>query len=277
MNLDRLKNTFIWTAANGYKKTIRSTVALFFAFLLVYSVNLGFTASMFLGREWEILQMENAWRLTIIMFYFVLIFGAGSIATDMRTKEGRVMTMMLPASNAEKFWTRILWLMFSLIVSCVVAIICADIMRVIISYIVSWPIHGSMLLTIISNGIPAINTFSNNNFLETTLLCLLFIYTQSIFVLGGTFFRRHPTLFTVISMFLLSLILSFIAAGIFNNLPSLPEFILDMCQRFFENVNYDILLSIINLITIALIVLHYWVAYKLYCRIQIISNKWINL
>ncbi|MDE7088783.1 MAG: hypothetical protein K2O54_01560, partial [Prevotella sp.] len=276
MNLDRFKNTFIWVAANGYKKAIRCTIGLFFAFLLVYCINLGFARSLYLGETWEISMMENVWGTTVLMICIVLTAGMCCVAADMRTNEGRVMTMMLPASNAEKFWARILWLILSLAVSCVVAIICADIMRVILSYIVSWPIHGSMLLTIIMHSDVSIESGS---FLETVQMYLMPIYISSVFVVGGTFFRRNPFLFTLLSVFLLFFILGLIVFGISNNMPSLFIKIGEMLDELFSKryVSYDFLLSITNLITIALIALNYWIAYKLYCRIQVISNKWINL
>lgn len=276
MNLDRFKSTFIWVAANGYKKAIRSTVGLFFAFLLVYCINLGFVPSLYLGELWEISMMEDVWGTTVFMICIVLTIGMCSVAADMRTNEGRVMTMMLPASNAEKFWARILWLMLSLTVSCVVAIICADIMRVILSYIVSWPIHGSMLLTVITHNEVSI---LKDSFLEITQIYLIFIYISSVFVVGGTFFRRNPLLLTLLSVFLLFFILGLIVFGISNNMPSLFIKIGEMLDDLFSKwyVSYEFVLSITNLITMALIALNYWIAYKLYCRIQVISNKWINL
>lgn len=276
MNLDRFKNTFIWVAANGYKKAIRGTVGLFFAFLLVYCINLGFARSLYLGELWEISMMEDVWGTTIFMICLVLTVGMCSVAADMRTNEGRVMTMMLPASNAEKFWAQILWLMLSLTVSCVVAIICADIMRVILSYIVSWPIHGSMLLTVITHSEVSV---VKDSFLGITQIYLIFIYISSVFVVGGTFFRRNPLLFTLLSVFLFFFILGLIVFGISNNMPSLFIKIGEMLDELFGKryVSYDFLLSITNLITMALIALNYWIAYKLYCRIQVISNKWINL
>lgn len=276
MNLDRFKSTFIWVAANGYKKAIRSTVGLFFAFLLVYCINLGFAPSLYLGELWEISMMEDVWGTTVFMICIVLTIGMCSVAADMRTNEGRVMTMMLPASNAEKFWARILWLILSFTVSCVVAIICADIMRVILSYIVSWPIHASMLLTVITHNEVSI---LKDSFLEITQIYLIFIYISSVFVVGGTFFRRNPLLLTLLSVFLLFFILGLIVFGISNNMPSLFIKIGEMLDELFSKwyVSYEFVLSITNLITMALIALNYWIAYKLYCRIQVISNKWINL
>lgn len=275
MNYKRFKNTFVWMAANGYKRAITSTVAQFFAFLIVYCVKLGMI-TFYMGETWETSQMESTWIITVVMVSFVAILGMASVASDMRTNDGRVMLMMLPASNAEKFWARILWLLLSLFGSCVVAIVCADIMRVVISYIVAWPIHGSMLVSLLSDEFAVLPGFHDYPLLMIEK-CLLFIAAQSVFVLGGTFFRRRPLPLTVLSIFVISTLFGLIVSAIFTNVPSFIDQMAEILGNIFENVNHDFLTFILNLVTLLFIALHLWAAYKLYCRTQVISNKWINL
>jgi hypothetical protein len=87
---------------------------------------------------------------------------------------------------------------------------------------------------------------------------------HSIYILGGTFFRRNAWLFTTISLILAVIILSWIGTE---------------CGGFdlnLQSTDSSMKLNIASVIFLILIVFNYIASYKLFTRMQVINNKWIN-
>ena len=278
MNWKRFKHTLIWTAANRYKRALTETTMLFFAFLLVFCIMLGMNISYNWGEEWETSKMYEAWGTTVGMAIFVFIINISTFLKNMRANDGRVMTLMLPANSAEKFWAAYLWSAGSTILGMIVAVICADLARVLFSYILGWQIHGSMVVASITNGFGfEIFSESMGAWKFFTILVIIMI-PHSTMMLGGVFFRRSPAAFTLLSMFAISTLLGICVSSALEILPSgwfywIGEWFGGMVTTWNENL----LLVIFDAMMIALIALHFWLAYKVFCRIQVISNKWINI
>lgn len=278
MNYNRFKNTFAWMAANGYKRAVRSAIGMFFALLLVYCINLGLsTNETHLGEYWELSMMENAAGLTFFIVLMVFVVCAGNHTSYIRTNDSRVMALMLPADNKEKFLAGYLWTLVSLTAVCAAAIICADLARVIISYLAGWCIHSSLVITCIKQWCVGGAVSTDHPFLIQTWLWLMLAGAHATFVLGGTFFRRQPILMTMIAIFAIASATG-IAISIFcSNVPAFFEWFVTTIKNLDGVMSETVWLLILNLLTLGVIALEYWAAYKLFCRIQIISNKWINV
>ena len=278
MNWKRFKHTLIWTAANRYKRALTETTMLFFAFLLVFSITLGLNISYNWGEEWETSKMYSAWCTALGMAIFIFIINISTFLKNMRANDGRVMTLMLPASNAEKFWAAYLWSVGSTIAGTLVAIVCADLARVLFSYIFGWQIHGSMVVASITNGF-GFEIFSElmGAWKFFTILVVIMI-PHSTMTLGGVFFRRSPAAFTLLSMFAISTLLGICVSTALEIMPSgWYYWIGEWLETAMSTWNENLLLAILNAIMIAFIALQFWLAYKVFCRIQVISNKWINI
>lgn len=276
MDYNRFKKTFAWVAASEYKGMIRAAIGLTLGLTFVYSLNLG-VDEMYMGETWLHAEMLEVWKMTLCLCLFVMTVTVGEIAKDMQTNDGRVMALMLPASNGEKFLARMLWLTFSMTVVCIVSVVCGDILRVMLSYAFGWSVHTSMLWDIISEGsIFSLSVSNNIPGLLIVQMVLMVICGHSFFTLGGTFFRRRAILLTMVTSFILSSLFGLIVSTF---ILSCPNFIKDFGIWFVETVDsgnqWPVLIPIA--ITLAFTVFNYWAAYKLYCRIQVISNKWINL
>ena len=278
MNWKRFKHTLIWTAANRYKRALTETTMLFFAFLLVFSITLGLNISYNWGEEWETSKMYSAWCTALGMAIFIFIINISTFLKNMRANDGRVMMLMLPASNTEKFWAAYLWSVGSTIAGTLVAIVCADLARVLFSYIFGWQIHGSMVVASITNGFGfEIFSESMGAWKLFTILVIIMI-PHSTMTLGGVFFRRSPAAFTLLSMFAISTLLGICVSTALEILPSgWYYWIGEWLETTVNAWNENLLLAILNTIMIAFIALQFWLAYKVFCRIQVISNKWINI
>lgn len=276
MDYNRFKKTFAWVAASEYKGMIRAAIGLTLGLTFVYSLNLGVN-EMYMGETWLHAEMLEVWKMTLCLCLFVMTVTVGEIAKDMQANDGRVMALMLPASNGEKFLARMLWLTFSMTVVCIVSVVCGDILRVMLSYAFGWSVHTSMLWDIISEGgIFSLSVSHDIPGIVIVQMVLLVILSHSFFTLGGTFFRRRAILLTMVTSFILSSLFGLIVSTFILHSP---EMLAELARPFLGalEAGYTWPMLIPVAITTVFIVFNYWAAYKLYCRIQVISNKWINL
>lgn len=278
MDFNRLKKTFVWIAANEYKGTIRTMVGLTLGLTFLYCIQLGLDLNIYMGETWEQSKMTYVWTNTLVVFSIFLVFSIAYIAKDLRTNDGRVMTLMLPANNIEKYLARFVWITISSVVTCIVAFVCADILRILLSYAFGWIIHSSLVWNVVSNGFYYSPSFEDNiPYLVVLQVFLMPLWVHSFYTLGGTFFRRQPLLLTTVTLFALTTLFGIIMGTVATHMPS-------SCMEMFgrwlganiESGN-ELPMLIIIVPTLAFIIFNYWASYKLYCRIQVISNKWINI
>lgn len=275
MSYNRFKKTFVWIAASSYKGAIRIALGLTLAMTFMYSKCLGMEE--YHGEVWLREQMTGTLAVTLQMFLVAMAVSAANIAKDMQTNDGRVMTLMLPAGNGEKFLARMLWILVSSFGAMIVASVCADILRVLLSYAFRWDIHASMFGYLITNG----GDMRVMEFLQRCLggipqIIIMTICAHSFFTLGGTLFRRQALLFTFIISSVLTILVGMALATIARHFPGL---LVNTVGWFMSAANSSVgwVRFVSILVIIAFTVFDYWAAYKLCCRTQVISNKWINL
>lgn len=280
MDYNRFKKTFAWVAANDYKSIIRTAIGLTLGLTFLYSVDIGLDKT-YLGETWLHAEMVDMWIMTLCIYLLIMTVTVGDIARDMRNNDGRVMALMLPASNGEKFLARMLWMTLSMTAAYITAAVCADLLRVTLSYAFGWNVHTLMFWDIISEG-NMFNmggspiSFDRQTMTLTLMFVLSAICSHSFFTLGGTFFRRRPILLTMATSFVLSSLFGLVTS---TAMIAFPDFFTALGQWFFAPIEEGgvwplyIPMAIISAFT----AFNYWAAYKLYCRIPVISNKWINL
>lgn len=247
-NIKRFINTFIWTLEASKKELITSVVSLFFVFALV--LTLGSTTTFFNNIEFA------SGFCTGLFFVYIMISGCW-IGSNLKTKQQIIMYKMLPASNLEKFLSRYLYVTVIWILGGLLAFVGADLIQMLVNYIIGNEVKSSF---------PLIYMFydSNNNgyyyFEELFIYDLIFIWIHSIYILGGVFFRRNQFVLTT----LVHTVLTIIAVQITKETGLLT---------YIDNIN----IKSIWILLILLIAFDYYLSYKLFCRIQVINNKWINL
>jgi hypothetical protein len=103
-------------------------------------------------------------------------------------------------------------------------------------------------------------------------------YIHSLYIVGGTLFRRQQFLFTSGTIVVVGILLIMLLNQIdWNSIHfdfitgTWDEKTLTYTQIFHPSF------YIINSVLMLLIAFHYWVSYKLFCRMQVINNKWLNV
>lgn len=219
--------------------------------------------------------------LAAIFILFIFI-SACNIFSNMKTKLQRESFMMLPANNLEKYAARFLMMSIGSIIMMLIATLIADFVQFVLSFFMTPGYHASIIGSSLSQIYKAATDAGNN---PISILAwqykidaaipgwsfLTMIY--SFCLLGGTFFRKQPIILTAVSGIIIFMIIGYCG----SELEEWGAF------DFFKHLNYDnpgtsLCMAIFwSVIFLALAASSLWASYKIFTRMQVICNKWINM
>lgn len=216
----------------------------------------------------------------LIAFFFV---SACNIFSNTKTKLQRESFMMLPANNLEKYAARFLMMSVGSILIMVIATLIADFVQFILSFFMTPGYHASIIGSSLRQIYEAaIDTTCNNPIsilawqykIDAAILGWSFLtMIYSFCLLGGTFFRKQPIILTAVSGIIIFMIIGYCG----SKLEEWGAF------DFFKHLNYDnpgtsLCMAIFwSVIFLALAASSLWASYKIFTRMQVICNKWINM
>lgn len=221
-------------------------------------------------------QEEN---IGVIWTIFGLLFfiSAANIFGNMRTKLQRESFLILPANNSEKYLARFIMMSIGSICMMIIALVLADFARFIFSLFMTPGYHDSVtwawLQSVFSTG-----PFKNHSFLvehpESILLAIsLGTLTHSFCTLGGTFYRKQPVILTACSAIFISIIIGYAVSELY-------DWSAFACIKNIDYHNSTVRTCIAifwSVVFLALAAINYCASYKIFTRMQVICNKWINL
>lgn len=275
-DLHRLSMVLRWDILTNWQRHLGATAGLAIC-ISIYCV-----LRLFSMRYWinstDVELAGHQYQVSVCMFFSIIAFIAfyvlaSCIFNNMKTKLQRESFLMLPACNLEKFVARLLMMSIGVLVQLFAAVILADVIQFIFSFIITPDFHISITWAVLSHIIPTIQPF-DNDWLKRITLYSFILFSHSFATLGGTFYRKLPVLLTACTGILLSMILGYIInklgeAGVFD---------------FFSHINFsngstaDYCITITAFfVFLALAAFNYWASYKLFTRMQVICNKWINI
>ena len=239
-----------------------------------------------LGNYYED-SMTGFLATILIAFFFV---SACNIFSNTKTKLQRESFMMLPANNLEKYAARFLMMSVGSILIMVIATLIGDFVQFILSFFMTPGYHASIIGSSLSQIYKAA-TYTDNNpkcifawnpisilawqcKIDAALLGWSFlIMIYSFTLLGGTFFRKQPIILTAVSGIIIFMIIGYCG----SKLEEWGAF------DFYTHLNYDnpgtsLCVAIFwSVVFLALAAFSLWASYKLFTRMQVICNKWINI
>ena len=231
-----------------------------------------------LGNYYED-SMTGFLATILIAFFFV---SACNIFSNTKTKLQRESFMMLPANNLEKYAARFLMMSVGSILIMVIATLIGDFVQFILSFFMTPGYHASIIGSSLSQIYKAATDAGNNPIsilagqckIDAALLGWSFlIMIYSFTLLGGTFFRKQPIILTAVSGIIIFMIIGYCG----SKLEEWGAF------DFFKHLNYDnpgtsLCMAIFwSVIFLALAASSLWASYKIFTRMQVICNKWINM
>lgn len=270
LDFHRLAMVLRWDALSNWKKYVRNTLGLAFVFSFIciwYQFNWrsnGYVTY----NDVKDLYLGSVSGLFMFISFIIFFFCGSRIFINMKTKASRSLFLMLPATNMEKFTSRLLYTVLGTSLMIVASWMIADIIQFVFSLFLTPGMQGSLVGKtfeefIVRNGTSVLG----QTFPVGMLLLSLTIFTHSFFTLGGTVFRKSATLLTICSsfilMFLTALISSFVDA--------------DVLRHLVQSIEPNTFGWLMVMVLLLLSAFNYWAAYKLFTHMQIINNKWFNI
>ena len=273
LDFHRLAMVLRWDALSNWKKYVRNTLGLAFVFSFIciwYQFNMrsnGYVTY----NDVKDLYLGSVSGLFMFISFIIFFFCGSRIFINMKTKASRSLFLMLPATNMEKFTSRLLYTVLGTSLMIVASWMIADIIQFVFSLFLTPGMQGSLVgktfeelfLKDKRNGTSVLG----QTFPVGMLLLSLTIFTHSFFTLGGTVFRKSATLLTICSsfilMFLTALISSFVDA--------------DVLRHLVQSIEPNTFGWLMVMVLLLLSAFNYWAAYKLFTHMQIINNKWFNI
>ena len=281
LDFHRLAMVLRWDALSNWKKYVRNTLGLAFVFSFIciwYQFNWrsnGYVTY----NDVKDLYLGNVSGMFMFISFIIFFFCGSRIFINMKTKASRSLFLMLPATNMEKFTSRLLYTVLGTSLMIVASWMIADIIQFVFSLFLTPGMQGSLVGTAFEELFLK-NNFDSSHFVVRNgtsvlgqtfpvgmFLLSLTIFTHSFFTLGGTVFRKSATLLTICSSFILMFLMALISSFVDDDV--LVHFVQSMQPNTFGwlMVNVFLLLSVFN----------YWASYKLFTHMQIINNKWFNV
>ena len=208
----------------------------------------------------------------IVFFCFAMLFAASFLFAGMKDTRKRSAFLLWPVSNLEKYVISIILSVFWMMVITIGAYVLADALRVFVDWVTGRVIIWGV--PIIFNDVFGQAVFHNDWQMIWFFFTLVF-YVHSLYIVGGTLFRRQQFLFTSATIAVVGILLIMLL----NQIKPDVEFITGTWDEKTNTYNqtFHPFFYILNTTLCALIVFHYWASYKLFTRMQVINNKWLNV
>lgn len=209
-------------------------------------------------------------QYVLMIFSIAMYMMATQIFMVMKTTGQREQFLMLPASNLEKYISRFLFSTLGAAVAMITAIVVSDLVQLIFSFVLLPGHHQSVCLSIMALLWKIWTTFIESIDSAGALMLSLLIMTcgvlvHSFFILCGTLFRKH----TIVVSGILFIAMIYLVIYVIESVPGT----ITTCLMHGDN-SWIFCLLIAELLLAGF---QYWLSYKVFTRMQVICNKWINL
>ena len=252
-----------------WKTALKLTLSMAFGLMIIYTVSFMQMDSQSYATVVNN-QLGNCSGITLFMLFMFMGVGGCYMTNNMRTKQHRIAFLSLPASNSEKFLSRYLWCTVGFLLMYIGAAVIADVLRMLLCLIVYGDECGSVLAYMVGE-LTETNFEANGEQIWCVIFLLIasLLYGHSNYMLGGVIFRRFNWILTTVVLYLLSFLLLPLL-GVLGYYES------DI-DAFIDKSGPDALCVGLGVVCLLLTAVNYWLSYKVFCRMQVICNKLINI
>lgn len=273
-DINRFYNLMRYEVLSESKNFLRGLLGLtmgmtFYFCLVFYSIK----DAAWLDRFHNIyLQCENA---AYFAFFCVMFVAGCMIFKNMLTKQQRIAFMALPASNLEKFIARFLWTNVGYLLIVILSTIFADILLALFSLCLGEGVHGSVVFAICErlfdgHGCMRISGNRLPDFYFYLWMTTVVFFFQSSWTFIGTLFRKNAWLWAIcLEVLFGSVFVVF--------LDSEPFWFTSFYSSLYDAIGVRWMVLSHSVLGLAASAMLYWGSYKLFVRMQVINNKWVNI
>ena len=186
---------------------------------------------------------------------------------NMSSKLRRATYLMLPATNLEKYLARYTNITIGGFLLCAIAIIIADFVQFVFSFIITPGFHSSLTLSVFRLTEYITRHPTNDVITIVSVFGSFAFFVHAFYTLGSILFRKYALLISTCIGYVL---LYFTAIILKNDIGA--KFIMncETATSFSCNLIYIVILLVLAIIC-------HLSAYKIFTRMQVINNKWINI
>ena len=205
---------------------------------------------------------------------YVVLSGA-IIISDLKTKQQRIDELALPATNLEKFVARAIGSTLLAVVIFLVAFFVADLLQMLINMLLHKGTFASTTV-MIKDAITKIRILDIKPSAEETFMSvsmsniLSFLAPNACYILGGMLFRKTAWLKTSLALIILGIIIFSLFVGYGYLVYKYTDYVVYI-PEWIQSKWFSTTLSIVQ------IVVCYYFAYRIYCRLQAINTRWLNI
>ena len=209
-----------------------------------------------------------------------MIYYASRIMKCMDNKEKRISYLLLPATKLEKFFSRALFVTVGTALMILVALLALELTHYLLLPLFDLPAvySQSMLVEVFSMrwahaSVDATGEPVYSWWLMQLLVWIFCLWNHSLFILGGSFWYKHPFLKTIGAC----LAVTILGGILFANLAEggfLARFS-DWMQEHYQDTPQTVngLLTIISVVFLLFIVFNWWLSYRMFTRSEVVKRK----
>lgn len=209
-----------------------------------------------------------------------MIYYASRIMKCMDNKEKRISYLLLPATKLEKFFSRALFVTVGTTLMILVALLALELTHYLLLPLFDLPAVYSqpMLVEVFSMrwahaSVDATGEPVYSWWLMQLLVWIFCLWNHSLFILGGSFWYKHPFLKTIGAC----LAVTILGGILFANLAEggfLVRFS-DWMQEHYQDTPQTVngLLTIISVVFLLFTVFNWWLSYRLFTRSEVVKRK----
>ena len=197
--------------------------------------------------------------------------------SQMKDTRKRSAYLLWPVSNLEKYVVSVLISVVMMLFLTIGAFILADALRVLVDWLTGRIVVWGFTMPVMGrDGDHSWGVYQDWH--GVWMVLVWSFYVHSLYIVGGTLFRRQQFLFTSGTIVVVGILLIMLLNQIdWNSIHF--DFITGTWDEKTQTYTtiYHPSFYIINSAMMMLVVFHYWASYKLFTRMQVINNKWLNV
>lgn len=267
----RLLMVMRWDVFTNYKTYLNTVLGMIFALLPILIMQLyQLSKQDQLSPDTIDLSYWGMSQNILFISSIAMYMMATQIFMVMKTNGQREQFLMLPAGNLEKYISRFLFSTLGAAIAMLTAIVVADLVQLIFSFLLLpghyqsvCPSTMALLWKIWTTFIESID--STGALLLSLLIVTSGVLVHSFFILCGTLFRKHTIVVTTILFIAMTYLVIYV-------IESVPGTITTCLMHGDNSWLFSLLIA-----ELLLGGFQYWLSYKVFTRMQVICNKWINL
>ena len=265
--------------AEGRKAILWGALAmvLLYLFFFWFAHEIGFHSSRwdYINNADEVLHLrisaicEAVGAFGAMAMYIFFLIMASTLYRAEQKKQQRIAWLMLPATNLEKFLSRWVYLLVFSLVGGLLTFFVADLIHMAYLWMTDYPVASAtddfFRLFPHTRRFPS-GEYTGDSPLSVTRMYTFLIALHAFFLLGGVFFKKFH--FIASSALLVMAFAGMVAIANMAGYRDTP-------------VTTDFAIALNNIIWISIHVcltaLFTWLAYRLFCRWQVVTQKFVNL